>query len=108
LPGRGFADVLDAMGRPKATTIKDIKGAIERDTGNFADGGGFYTFFTDRKNRRVIPHRLEKCGYVSVRNDTAKDGLWVIDGARQVNYADAKLLAREQHAAAVKLQKNGK
>jgi hypothetical protein len=31
-----------------------------------------------RKNRRAIPHRLEKCGYVPVHNPTADDGLWKI------------------------------
>ena len=28
----------------------------------------------NRKNRRAIPHRLERCGYVSVRNPESKDG----------------------------------
>jgi hypothetical protein len=54
----------------------------------------------DRKNRRRIPHRLEKCGYVPVRNDTAKDGLWKINGARQVVYAKSSLTIRERHMAA--------
>ena len=43
-------------------------------------------WLNDRKNRRAIPHRFESCGYAPVRNDTAKDGLWVIGGKRQVVY----------------------
>jgi hypothetical protein len=54
----------------------------------------------DRKNRRIIPHRLEKCGYVHVRNDGAKDGLWKINGARQVIYAKSTLSIRDRHTAA--------
>ena len=40
----------------------------------------------DRKNRRSIPHRLEKCGYVPVHNGAAKDGLWTVNGKRQAIY----------------------
>jgi hypothetical protein len=29
----------------------------------------------ERKNRRAIPHRLERCGYTPVRNNDATDGL---------------------------------
>jgi hypothetical protein len=45
----------------------------------------------DHKNRRAIPHRMESCGYVPVRNDTAKDGLWKINNARQAIYAKREL-----------------
>jgi hypothetical protein len=40
--------------------------------------GDFLDWLNDRKNRRAIPHRLETVGYVPVRNDDAKDGLWKI------------------------------
>jgi hypothetical protein len=52
------------------------------------------------KNRRAIPHRLEQCGYVAVRNPDAKDGLWRIAGARQVIYAKSELSVSERIAAA--------
>ena len=53
-----------------------------------------------RRNRRVIPHRLEMCGYVPVRNDAAHDGLWKIGGKRQAVYVKKTLLAHERIAAA--------
>jgi hypothetical protein len=53
----------------------------------------------DRKNRRVIPHRLEQCGYVPVRNDAAKDGLWKLSQAQAV-YAKAELAIRDRIKAA--------
>jgi hypothetical protein len=40
----------------------------------------------DCKNRRAIPHRLERCGYLGTYGD-AEDGLWVLAGKRQVIYA---------------------
>ena len=51
----------------------------------------------DRKNRRTIPHRLESCGYVPVRNpDRPADGLWTVSGKRQAIYARKELPLREQ------------
>ena len=35
----------------------------------------------------MIPHRLEKAGYVPVRSEYAEDGLWKFNGKRQVIYA---------------------
>ena len=62
--------------------------------------GDFQQWIMDRKNRRAIPHRLEKCGYVQVRNDAAKDGLWVIKGSRQVVYAKSELSISDRFKAA--------
>jgi hypothetical protein len=75
-----LADVLDDMGNPDATTL--IKIIWEAGSKEIAG------WLKDRKNRRVIPHRLEKCGYVPVRNDADKrDGQWKINGSRQTIYA---------------------
>jgi hypothetical protein len=87
-------DVIDIMGWPAALTLAQIAG---RATGTFAE------WLRDRKNFRRIPHRLEDCGYVAVRNDGPKDGLWKIDGKRQVIYAKAELPVRERIAAASNL-----
>ena len=57
-------------------------------------------WLTDRKNRRAIPHRMERCGYVPVRNPDAGDGQWKVRGKRQNVYAKANLAPREQMAAA--------
>jgi hypothetical protein len=66
----------------------------------------FAVWLKDRKNRRAIPHRLENCGYVPVRNDADKsDGQWKIKGARQTIYAKAELSLRDRLDAARKLVK---
>jgi hypothetical protein len=86
-----LADVLDGLNLPSAITIERISGAAT---------GSFQGWITDRKNRRVIPHRLEKCGYVPVRNEQATDGLWKINGACRVVYARKDLTVRDRFEAA--------
>jgi hypothetical protein len=77
-----LADILDKMGNPDATTLMAI--------GSQATGD-FGMWLRERKSRRAIPHRLETCGYVPVRNGAAKDGLWVVEGSRQAIYAKSDL-----------------
>ena len=89
-----LADVLDKMDNPYAVTINQI---ANHATGNFQE------WINDRRSRRAIPHRLEKCGYVQVRNNNAKDGLWVIDGSRHVVYARSDLSAADRLKAASEL-----
>jgi Family of unknown function (DUF5906) len=89
-----LADALDQLANPDATTIVEIKGKAS---------GGFYEWIVERKNRRVMPHRFESCGYVPVRNDAARDGLWKIKGERQVVYARADLSISDRLAAAKRL-----
>jgi hypothetical protein len=86
-----LADVLDSLHSPDAITIERIGNAANAD---------FQMWIKDRKNRRKIPHRLEKCGYTQVRNDCAKDGLWKINGARQAVYSKSELSIRERMEAA--------
>jgi hypothetical protein len=86
-----LSDVLDGLNNPAAVTLGRIcHGANEQ----------FAEWLRDRKNRRVIPHRLEQCGYVPVRNDAAKDGLWKIGGARQAVYGKASMSVRDRLRAA--------
>jgi hypothetical protein len=89
-----IADLLDGLGNPKAVTLSRLQGAAN---------GDFGEWIRDRKNRRAIPHRLEKCGYTPVRNPDADDGLWKIAGKRQTVYAKAGLSVRDQIAAAREL-----
>jgi hypothetical protein len=89
-----LADLLEVLGSPDAVTLGRMQDAAE---GNFGE------WIRDLKNRRIIPHRLESCGYVPVRNDAAKDGLWKIYGRRQAVYAKSELSFRDQVAAARKL-----
>ncbi len=88
-----LADVLDQMGNPDATTLIIVTGNAE---------GAFEEWLMDRRNRRAIPHRFEKCGYIPVRS-SSQDGLWVIDGKRQVIYARQELPPKDQIIAARKL-----
>lgn len=86
-----LADILDKLERPAATTLIRVTNQAT---------GDFEAWIKDRKNRRAIPHRLEKCGYCPVRNDLADDGLWKINGKRQVVYADSSLPLAAQLKAA--------
>ena len=86
--------MIDALKNPDALHLKLlIAGAKDE----------ILEWLMNRKNRRAIPHRLERCGYVSVRNPEAKDGLWKIEGARQVVYAKTSLPPEQRLATAKKL-----
>ena len=111
-----LADMLEAMGDPKAVTIAAITESATRQ--NAASSSGvhnlprvahldFCNWLEDRRNRRAIPHRMEACGYVSVHNPDRKDGLWKINGVRQAVYAQRELSPRDQYAAAVELRNAG-
>ncbi len=95
-----LADALDALRNPDAVLLSQIAAAAE----GAGDPNSFASWIKDRRNRRVIPYRLEKCGYVPVRNDDAESGLWVVDGRRQVIYAKANLPLRDQLKAAKELR----
>lgn len=60
----------------------------------------FSAWLGDRKNRRVIPHRLEAAGYVPVRNPDRDTGLWVVGGKRQVVYGRRESSISERIRAA--------
>jgi hypothetical protein len=86
------ADALERMSGPDVATIEDLVTA--------AEDPGFKEWLRDRKNRRAVPHRLEACGYVLVRNPDATDGLWKIDGRRQALYGKRQLPSVERIKAA--------
>jgi Family of unknown function (DUF5906) len=90
-----LADVLDELGNPDAVTIAEL---MTKATGEIAE------WLLDRRNRRALPHRLERCGYTSVENPQAKDGLWKMKGGRQVIYAKSELTAQKREEAARQLQ----
>jgi hypothetical protein len=85
-----LADVLDELNNPAAVTIAQL---AERSIDEFR------SWLADRKNRRAIPHRLENVGYVPVRNELAKDGLWKLNGKRQAVYSRSDLSLRDRYAA---------
>jgi hypothetical protein len=86
-----MADRLDALGNPAVVTLDELRAGATED---------FKAWLCDRRSSRAIPHRLEDCGYEAVRNPDAKDGLWRINGRRQVIYARKELSAQEKQRAA--------
>jgi hypothetical protein len=86
-----MADALDAFGNPPVTTINEIKEAAA--TAGMTD---FVDYLADRKNSRKIPFRFTSCDYKQIRNTDSKDGLWVINGKRQVVYGKKGMTEREQ------------
>jgi hypothetical protein len=100
-----LADVLDRLATevpgtdekewPAVVTLPEIVRAAD---------GGFLSWITDHKNRRAIPHRMEQCGYVPVRNDR-NEGRWIIKGTRQVVYARSDLSIRDRFLAAQHLER---
>ncbi|MGJ4932173.1 primase-helicase family protein, partial [Bradyrhizobium sp. HKCCYLS2038] len=93
-----MADAIDALGKPAAVTLAHV---LTRAVPSFGE------WLQDRRNRRKIPHRFEECGYVAVRNPSAADGYWVVNGKRAPIYARRELSARDQIAAAEKLTAAG-
>jgi hypothetical protein len=87
-------DAIDKLGKPDAVTVAQI---LTRAEHPLAD------FLRDRRNSRNIPKRFKGCEYVTVRNEDAKDGLWVVGGKRQVVYAKMALSIRDRIAAARRL-----
>ena len=91
-----LADILDRLGNPSAVTLSHLVSMAE---------GDITDWLRDRRNRRIIPHRLEQCGYVPVLNPgDARDGQWKINGTRQTVYARQTLSLRDQIAAAEALR----
>jgi hypothetical protein len=115
-----LADIIDRLSKPhtklsgEAVTTEDgmpvlvppeviTLDMIEKEAENTEIG----FWIKDRKNRRAIPHRLEKCGYEPVRNDDAKsDGHWKIGGKRQAVYAHTSLTIKERIEAVRRLQRS--
>lgn len=88
-------DVLDHLRHPAALTAEMmVTGARALGMNELADE------LADRKNRRRLPHKFERAGYVPVRNPDADDGLWKVAGRRQVIYGRKTAALTEQVRAA--------
>jgi hypothetical protein len=88
-----LADALDLLEWPETVTLEQAAGAATNP---------FNEWLRDRRNSRLIPYRLDECGYVAVRNVGAKDGLWKVDGKRQAIYAKKELSASDRSTLAAK------
>jgi len=88
-------DLLELMSSPRAVTLAElIERAGQHHRHDLADE------LKERKNRRTLPHRLERVGYVPVRNPDAEDGLWKVSGKRQAVYSQRSLVLADQIRAA--------
>jgi hypothetical protein len=94
-----LADVLDFISSPDAVTIDQLIHASA--SAGLHDAN---EFLCERKNRRAIPHRMDGCGYVPVRNTSDQQGLWKICGRKTAVYAQKALAIRDQIIAARRLK----
>ncbi len=87
-----FADAIDILGKPAALTIPMIVSKVL--------DSDFSSWLADRKNSRLIPHRLESAGYTSLRNPNSSDGRWTIGSKRTVVYGRKEAVMAERVEAA--------
>jgi hypothetical protein len=76
-----LADLLDSLGRPPVITLERLICEGEK-----RDMAAIVEWLKDRKHGRVIPHRLERGGYVTVCNPDAEDGRFKIGERRKTVY----------------------
>ena len=92
-------DVIERTGSPDVVTLDALIGNAE------ALGLTELAFeLRDRKSRRRLPHKLERAGYVPVRNPDANDGLWKLAGRRQTIYGRKTATLAQQIRAARAMQ----
>src|SRR5262249_29717233 len=85
-----LADAIDALGKlDKHDKDKLIRPDVLTTKQLIAAASGTLAEWLSR-TRRAVPHRLERCGYVAVKNPDAKDGLWKIQATRQCIYGRAE------------------
>jgi hypothetical protein len=89
-----LSDIIDVLGNPDVLTLANVSRHAEPE---------FSTWLKDRRNSRLIPHRMEAAGYEPVRYPGATDGRWKIGDKRQVVYAKASLCVRDRITAASRL-----
>jgi hypothetical protein len=93
-----LADVLDGMERDELQQPKrpDVCCLLSILT---SPQGAALEWLLDRRHRRSIPHRMERCGYIAYRNPNADDGLWKINGRRQTLYVQTSLTPQQRAQA---------
>ena len=89
-----LADLIDLLGAPEALTLEQIANLAESE---------FASWLRERKNAKRVSYRLESCGYVAVRNQAAKDGMYKVGDRRKVIYAKSSMSLRDRLMAAQKL-----
>jgi len=94
---RELADLLDGLDNCDAITLVSIINGARTPYGTHTQFG---EWLKDRRNSRKIPHRMEDCGYIAVRNPDAQDGIWKVSGVRQVIYSRVDMTPAERLKAA--------
>jgi hypothetical protein len=84
-----LADTIDKLGNPAALILDDLVSKAPH-----------LEWLYEPKSRRVIPHRMEDCGYLRVCNPDNTQGLWTVKGKKCAIYARKELKAAERLQAA--------
>jgi hypothetical protein len=87
-----MANAISGLGDPEALTVEMLADPPTPED--------FRAWLKDRRVRPRIPHRLEACGYVTLRNPEPKDGLWIVNRRRCVIYVQTQLTPTQQLTAA--------
>jgi hypothetical protein len=95
-----LADALDNLGRPDVSGNLIRPAAVTLERVMRAGGPEFEVWAQEGKNWKTLPHRFERVRYAPIRNPDAADGLWRINGRRQVVYARNGLTTQEKIKAA--------
>jgi hypothetical protein len=89
-PGKIEHGTKNDQRRPDVFTLLELIGT---------QGNEALEYLLEHKNRRAVPHRLNRCGYRVYRNTAAKNGMWRISGVRQKVYVKAALSPTERKTA---------
>jgi hypothetical protein len=95
-----LADVLDDLeprdeqGQPRRPDVCSLLWILT------SPRGAALEWLLDRRHRRSVPHRMERCGYIACRNPDTDDGLWRINCRRQTLYVKANLTPGQRLQAA--------
>ena len=88
-----LAELLIAMGQPPATTLALMEAAPIQSM-------KLRDWLNDSRNRRVISKHMKTAGYESVHNPDSDNGLWRINGVKQVVYAREEFTVAQRIDAA--------
>jgi hypothetical protein len=106
-----FWDIVAANIAPEDQELADVIAALDDSDAfilpDLIASGTTIEWLLERKYRRALPHRLERCGYVPWRNLNADDGRWTICGKNHTIYVRAKLTPQERWTAAYRRRDRG-
>ncbi|UGA45663.1 DUF5906 domain-containing protein [Bradyrhizobium quebecense] len=70
-----LTDLIERMGNPDALTLAQLTEHVGKQAGL----SELEDWINKRDNKKVLPHRLEMCGYARTPNPDNKQGLWIIE-----------------------------